>query len=351
MTPRERVDIALRGGRPDRVPFTIYTGMGFRLEAVEEMQALGMCMVNRLGVFTTSRPNCTSESTEYEEDGRRLVRTDIHTPVGDLHSIREPANFTSWTHKQLFSDRNDYKALAFMLSDEVYEPCYDKVLAIQDSLDNATVLRASFGLEPLQQLISGGIFGTENFCLEWMENRDELLTLYDIIVENRRQVYPLVARSPVLHSNYGGNVVPEIVGPEPFRRYYLPHYQEAADEMHRHGKLIGVHFDGNCRLYRDDIAATDLDYIEAFTPSPDTDMTMAEARQAWRDKVIWINYPSSVHLQPVADVQRVTRELLAASEPLDGFLIGITEDVPPAHLDPNCRGILAAIEDYHAAAG
>jgi len=28
-----------------------------------------------------------------------------------------------------------------------------------------------------------------------------------------------------------------------------------------------------------------LDYIEAFTPAPDTDMTLAAARKAWPDKV------------------------------------------------------------------
>ena len=52
------------------------------------------------------------------------------------------------------------------------------------------------------------------------------------------------------------------------------------------------------------IAGTALDYIEAFTPAPDTDMTLAEARAAWPDKVLWINFPSSVHLKPNAEVEQ-----------------------------------------------
>ena len=137
----------------------------------------------------------------------------------------------------------------------------------------------------------------EDFCIEWMDRRDEVLKLYDQIVENRRRVYPIVAASPASHANYGGNVVPEVIGLENFRKYYVPHYNEAAEVLHKHGKLIGCHYDANCRLLAEAIGGTDLDYIEAFTPAPDTDMSLGEARQAWPDKVLWLNFPSSVHLQ------------------------------------------------------
>ena len=38
------------------------------------------------------------------------------------------------------------------------------------------------------------------------------------------------------------------------------------------------------------IAGTSLDYIEAFTPAPDTDMTLGAAREAWPGKVLWLNF-------------------------------------------------------------
>ena len=95
-----------------------------------------------------------------------------------------------------------------------------------------SIFRAAFGLEPLQELISGGYLKMQDFCYEWMERRDEVLKLYDALVEKRRQVYRLVAESPAGHANYGGNVVPEIIGLGIFRKYYLPHYQEAAELFH-----------------------------------------------------------------------------------------------------------------------
>jgi len=186
----------------------------------------------------------------------------------------------------------------------------------------------------------------EMFCTEWMDNRDEILKLYEAIVANRRKIYPIVAKSPLLHANYGGNVIPEIIGLETFEKYYVPHYDEAAEIMHKHGKIIGCHFDANCKLISKAIAATKLDYIEAFTPAPDTDMTIAEARQAWPDKVLWLNFPSSVHLRPDAEVEKTTIDLLNQAGNIDGLIMGITEDIPPDRWQNSCRAIMNGLERH-----
>jgi len=186
----------------------------------------------------------------------------------------------------------------------------------------------------------------ETFCLEWMDHRDEILTLYHAAAEKSRLVYPLIADSPALVVNYGGNVVPEVVSPQMFEQYFMPHYQEAADLLHRKGKKIGVHFDANCGPLAKQIAQTPLDYIEAFTPAPDTDMTLAEARQAWPDKVLWLNFPSSVHLKPDEEVERFTVSLLGQVSSTDGIIMGITEDLPPDRWQGSCRAIMDGLERH-----
>jgi hypothetical protein len=180
-----------------------------------------------------------------------------------------------------------------------------------------------------------------------MDHRDELLKLYDALVQNRRRIYPLVAQSPCLHANYGGNVTPEIIGLENFERYYVPHYNEAAEIMHKHGKLIGSHLDANCRLLSRAVAGTALDYIEAFTPAPDTDMTLKQARDVWPDKVLWLNFPSSVHLRPDSRVEQFTVEMLDELGTIDGLIVGITEDIPPERWQFSCTAIMDGL-DRHA---
>ena len=219
----------------------------------------------------------------------------------------------------------------------------------EDAFGQDAIFRVGIGLEPLQALITGDIMDMEDFCLEWMDRRDEVLKLYRALAENRRKVYPLVAESPAGHANYGGNVVAEVIGPDVFREYYVPHYNEAAEILHRRGKLIGCHFDGNCRLLADAIAGTGLDYVEAFTPAPDSDMTLAEARAAWPDKVLWINFPSSLHLQPDPKVQQAALELIDQAGGPDGLLLGITEDMPPDRWRDSCRAVMDG-SDQHARA-
>jgi hypothetical protein len=247
----------------------------------------------------------------------------------------------------MFKSPDDYRALLFFIQDEQFEPCYDAFLEAEARFGEDAIFRVGFGLEPMQTLISGNLMNMEDFCIQWMDNRDEILKLYDAVVEKRRQLYPLVANSPCLHANYGGNVVPEIVGPEMFRKYYLPHYNEAAEAMHRHGKLIGCHFDDDCRLLSGVIGETDLDYIEAFTPAPDTDMSLADARAAWPDKVLWLNFPSSRHLKSPEEVEAFTVGLIDQARTPDGVIVGITEDIPADRWQRSCKAIMDGL-DRHA---
>ena len=338
----------MRGRRADRVPFTIYESKIPQCAAEREMRNRGLCIVDRrVPVYNIHQPNVKMTETHYREDGKNLVRTHYETPVGTVTTLMEPAGFTTWVHERMFKTPDDYKVLRFLVADQCFEPCYEEMTRAQRDAGEDIIFRTAFGSEPLQALISGTYMGMETFCMEWMDRRDEILALYEAIVEKRRAVYPLVAASPCLHANYGGNVVPEITGLDSFRRYYVPHYNEAAEIMHKHGKLIGSHLDANCGLLREAIAQTDLDYIEAFTPAPDTDMTLAEARAAWPGKVLWLNFPSSVHLRPDAEVEQAAVALLDELGDPGGVIMGITEDIPETRWRDSCRAIMDGL-DRHA---
>ncbi len=347
MTPAERVERALRGGHADKVPFTIYESKIPQCAAERHLRNRGLCILNRKSVFRTRRPNVKVTQHTYWESGKQLVRTVYETPVGSVSTLVEPAGFTTWRHERMFKRPEDYKVILFLLKDERDEPCYEAFIQAQREFGPDACFRAALGLEPLQALISGEFLGMEDFCIEWMDRRDEVLRLYDQLVENRRRIYPIVAASPAGHANYGGNVVPEVIGLENFRKYYVPHYNEAAEVLHRHGKLIGCHYDANCGLLAGAIGATDLDYIEAFTPAPDTDMTLQQARQAWPGKVLWLNFPSSVHLRSDEEVERVTVDLLEQAGTPDGLIMGVTEDMPPHRWQQSCTAIMDGLE-HHA---
>ena len=348
MTPRQRVEIALRGGHADRVPFTMYENKVPQCVAERTMRERGMCIVQRnYPVFRTHTPNVKQRQEVFWRDGTRLVRTWYETPAGTVTTLDEPAGFTTWHHERMLKTADDYKVIRFIIEDEQYEACHEVFAKAEAALGEDFILRAGFGYEPLQALISTNLIGMERFCFEWMDNRDEILRLYEAVVANRRKVYSLVAQSPASHANYGGNVVPEVIGLDAFERYFVPHYNEAAEVMHRHGKLIGCHFDANTRLIAKAIAGTALDYIEALTPAPGSDMTPAAARAAWPDKVLWLNFPSAVHLSPDAVVEETAFNLVNELDSIDGLIMGLTEDVPEDRWRSSCPAIMDGL-DRHA---
>lgn len=347
MSPRQALETVLRGERPDRIVFAIYENKIPRCWAERQLRNRGVCVIERsVPLFTTIHKNVEIESRTFNEDGKSLIRTEYKTPYGTLTHLVEKTQYTSWSHKRLFENKDDYKTLHYLIENTYYKPNYERFMYAQKIDGDDSLYRPSIPGEPLQQLISW-YMGTEKFCMEWCDNQDEILKLYEILADKNRQVYEICANSPALAFNYGGNVVPEIFGVEGFEKYYVPHYNEAAEVLHKKDKLVGVHFDANCKLLSKSIAATKLDYIEAFTPAPSTDMTLAEARQAWPDKVLWINFPSAIHIESNEVVRQTTRDLLNQLDPYDKFLMGITEDVPENRWRESFMAISDVLLDYN----
>jgi len=345
MSPRERVETALAGGMPDVVPCTIYTNKLPRCQTELALRNAGMCLLERSpNSYNVETPNCTSSSRSYVKDGARHVETVTETPGGTLRTIARPQPDTTWHVKRPFSGPEDYPALKALVADRVYTENYGAFERARTRYGQGAFLRPGMGYSPLQEIIYS-FMGVEQFSIEWMERRDEVLSLYDVMNDSMRRLYPVAAASPALATNYGGNVSPEIVGKERFEKYILPCYDEAADVFHEHGKLLGVHFDANNQVLKEGIARSRIDYVEAFTPPPDCDMSVAQAREAWPDKVLWINFPSSVHHQGVDGVVELMRQILGEAAPGNGFIMGITEDVPDDKWETTFPALMRVINE------
>lgn len=346
MTPRRRVMAALHNEIPDKIPFTSYENMVPRCTIERELRNRGLCIVKRIPSYKILHPNVTVKTYGFtDEKGRDVVRTVYTTPHGDLSKLTQAGNNTTWTHEHVFKTPDDYNALLFYIKDSVVKPNYDYIAMEIDKHGEDFIFRDQIVLEPLQALISD-YMGAETFCYEWMDNQDEILKLYDALVELARKVYAAVADGPLEFANYGGNVVPQIIGLKNFEQYYVPHYNEAAEILHKKGKLIGCHFDADNTPIMDAIARTGLDYIEAYDAgiSP----SVKEARKAWPGKVLWLNWPSAWHLHPIEEVYRDTVRLIEEAAPGNGLIIGITEDVPEERWQKNFTTIMDAIDNTAA---
>lgn len=216
---------------------------------------------------------------------------------------------------------------------------YDAVCESEREGGGGIFVRGSLGYSPLHDLMLI-YMGLERPSYEWADRRPKVLELYEVLWEKRWELYPLAAAAPLLAINIYGNVTASVVSPALFHDYYLPCYNEAAEALHRGSKLVGVHLDGLTCPYAEHLRDSPLEYIEALPPPPDYDLSVREAHQLWPDKILWVNFPSSVHLESIKHIRQVTRELPAEARPHRRLLLGITEDVPPDRWADSFRAIL-----------
>jgi hypothetical protein len=129
------------------------------------------------------------------------------------------------------------------------------------------------------------------------------------------------------------------------RDYVAPCWNAFADRLHERGKRLGDHLDANNLLIMDVVRASHLDFVEAFTPPPDCNVSVGQARAAWPGKRLWINFPSSVHIQSEETIREATLEIVHQAGDRKGFLMGVTEDVPAEHIERSVTAILNTLRE------
>jgi hypothetical protein len=329
MTIRQRIVAALRGETPDQIPFTTYLGMIPSGELERRLRAKGLGFSVRVGLLDIQRPNVTVTHYEYTKGEVRYRRTTMSTPVGEIHAITRPGSAygSNWWYEHYIKGPDDYRVMEYIVRDTQYVANYDWYHEAVANVGEDGYVSGNMGYSPLLEM-RVNLLGIERFSLDMYDRPDLFFSLYQTMRKKERQAYPILANSPAELVIYCGNCSPETLGRQRFEEFCVPCYNELGAMLHEKGKLLGCHLDANNRIWKEAVAASAIDVVEAFTPAPDTDMSVADARAAWPGKVLWINFPSSLHLASSKRIREATRQMMAEAAPGDRFIVGITENIP-----------------------
>ena len=328
MTPRNRFLSALEGTMPDKVPMTIWNNKLPGGDLNDRLLDLSVLVINKSSVWQRRLEGIQIEHRdEATADGSTIRHTSYFTPAGKLTTAERLLPNTVWIEKYLFDDPSDYDALEALIASRTYQPDFEKFITDDQKLTDQSIARPITIHSPMHELIYE-FMGIENFSIEWADNRDRLLHLCDVLKEDWRKRVEITAASPTKFAVIEGNTQLQVIGEERFLKYYFPNIQEACEILHAKGIYAGAHLDGDNKKLAPLIARTSLDFIESFTPPPDCDLSVAEARQIWKDKSLLVHFPSSVHLFGAAAIEDHVREILKQAMPGDRFAIGVSEDVP-----------------------
>ena len=332
MTGRKKLEAVFRGEMVETVPFAL---KGWRVPSCtleRELRNRGMAILDHVSVCAERRPNVKQSATTKTVNGLVRSTTVYETPKGTLTDVmeRKPSprtEQTAWHAERVFKTEADYDAIEFMIRDAQATPTYETYARGMDQAGTDAAFKTAAPGAAIHVLMYG-IMGLEAFSMEMADRPDRVMRLHEALVEQHRRICEVVARGPVQIVQFGGNYAPEVLGKQRLQEFVVPHWQEVCDLFHEEGKLVGSHLDANNKLWAKEIGESGLDWIEAFSPAPDTDMSVAEARAVWPGKILFINFPSAVHLAKPEVIRDTTVRLLKDSAPGDRFVIGITENVP-----------------------
>lgn len=338
----------MHGQRPDRVPLTIYDWMLPRGHAERLLRDGGVGLIPRLPPYRVRHRAVEVVSREYFEGGRKRIRRTLRTPVGEASQLIEPesAYDTSvWIREHFIKTPEDYRVLECYYEDMQFEENRDAFREAQRRVGEDGLVFARIPRTPVQEMLYQ-LMGLDRFAEDFQERRDLFDSLFAVMQKRYAQIYDLAASSPAEIVWCADNIYSDMIGPERFRRYIAPEYAAVSSRILGSDKLLAVHMDGTLRSLSAEIAAAECHIIEAMTPPPMGDYPVREARTAWPGKALWLNFTSSMHLEPPDVIAEHTRSLLAEAGTTRGFAIGVTEDAPVAALEVSL-GVIARVLEEH----
>jgi hypothetical protein len=350
MNLRERLMTVYHGGKADRVPWTIYDwileaacpGKGNPFEK-DGLTLLGVATLHK----DTYDNTITIDRKEIGSGRNRQVITTIKTPVGEVTECAgfDPSFDSKWITKHFIKSVDDYKVMQYLYDHTATEPAYEEFIAKDKKMGKRGIILGGIHPLPVAWLMLE-IMGTETWCEAVMLHTAE----YDALQESLNKVYKrrleIAADSPAEVVWFAESLTGTILSPPLFNKYCKPMYDYGCKILNRAGKLTFSHYDGDNLSLKDCIASVDINIIEAFTPPPMCNMTIAQARQAWPDKVVSINFPAILFSEPADVIEKYVCDYMEDGGDEGKFVIGCTEEFDFAKFDHTFSAIARAMSRF-----
>lgn len=347
MTLRERLLTGLRGGKPDRIPWSIYAWLLPETPAAHELHAKGLGLMGAARIFRPVYTDVAIAETRKTVDGRTYITTRIETPVGTLvqKSATESGYGTAYIRKYFISDPEDYSIADFVCKHTSFEPIFEPWYEADAQMGDGGIVIGEIMPIPILELMVAWM-GTQGLAEGIYLYRDRFDALIHALDRHYDRHIEFAADCPAEIIWFPDNVTGSIISPKLFERYCAPVYARAMPIMRAAGKIPIAHYDGSNRPLLESLAQTDLPVIEAFTPPPMGDLSIAEAKEAWPNKVIWVNFPGNYFLETAQVIETYTLDLLRNGAPGGRLMIGCTEDFPVGEFQKTFSAIGRAMALY-----
>lgn len=327
MTIQDRLEAFWAGERPDQIPYTIYQNEWRHASddpAWEAMYDEGLGVTYHAGSSRQETQNLEVLYEDYEENGESIRRQIQRTPVGDI--TQTWAN--GWHRKYLLETAEDYRVMTYIVRNTRIIPQPEAISHALAGLPEHGILLSAIGRTPLQVILVD-YAGLENFAFHLVDFDEEIRELYEAMLMHFRQRVEIAAKAPGRFVSNLENFTAESLGPHRYEEFLLPVYEECFPMLHDAGKIVGSHYDGRTASCKEVIARSPIDLIESLTEPPEGDQTLAECREAWPDKLFWVNIRVGDYQLSAKELKQKVADLVQQAAP-DGRRLAfeVSEHIP-----------------------
>lgn len=212
----------------------------------------------------------------------------METPAGVLNCIMvsNTSNSGSFPKKWWVETEEDLETMTYVVDHQEWEwdqETYEKVYEKWKRIGAPAIFMPRVNI----QYLYIDIMGVENAIYALADFPDTVERFFQALEKNHERMIAVINQSPIEMINFGDNLHCKTLPPYYFEKYVLPAYQKRCELLHKAGKFVYSHWDGDTKDILKYAKMTGLDGIEAITPMPQGDVTLQEVKEALGDE-LWL---------------------------------------------------------------
>lgn len=373
MTARERIMNVLKGQAPDRIPWTplidgyYLSGLQMPLDQYDAIRAFGGDIFARhIDIYR----EVLLTDVVVAEDGSRtitqkcpkglffntitddgiVVTETTETPLGILHGrwVRnEHSPYMPFPVEYRLKTVEDIKILKYVCANTDFEPDFDVLAKAEAAIGPDGIATVTAPGTPFHDLLEGD-FGIEKCYFMLYDHEREMEDLMEVMHEQRKKAYLIVARSPAEVVIGYENTSTTTMSPDIYERYCENQINEYADIMHGAGKIFLNHMCGKLSGLTKQLARGRMDGIVDIAPLPTGDMTLSEAKRAFGpDKIVMGGIDATTYRNLSPDqMAAYIKSVLADIAPGDRVLLGSGDATPIGTPLANLKAVTEVVKKY-----
>jgi len=261
----------------------------------------------------------------------QMVETRVYeTPVGTVsqETTRDPNYGSDWIRKHFIQSVGDYQVMQYIAENTVFHRNDETLRARIADLGGDGVVLGRLDRSPYQKLLME-LAGPERFFEDLATEHGPVVELMEVMAHRMDEAFGMFLESGVEVAWQPDNITGDMTPPDSFRKYCMPFYESRGRRLREAGIPYVVHMDGRLNPLKSLIADSNFDAVESFSlPMLGNDMTLAEAWQAWPDKVILPNFPSPICLENDRKIEVFLSDLFDQVGKDRPFMLQVSEDIP-----------------------